>query len=692
MGGQGSGRKPSEETIVRRLTEPKFPIASQNTGEFFLPNLSGDHSAGKVLTTPTTETSIANKKYIDDAIAGLSTSHADLTNLNWANAGHTFDTNLVVSHTGENNLQVTSTNGSRVTMEMIKTGNPNTDWRFRNETNSFLYIDSSDNDGASWDARVSFSTVGIAIPSDTASIKFGAGADANIYFDGSDLLINSLNQTANDEVHITNFAGLDLGGGFLTNAGTITGTTLTDGTFSVTGGAITGASGSNSQWTNDEGYLDTLVGENISDLTNDSGYITSSLAADLDFNGYKAVAMACDNGTSFPSTPSTGQWFYRTDLYTLFFYESSWKPIISFGAFSLYVDPTDGEDSSGYGYAPLTAAQTLQYAWSLVPPLFGGDITIVIAADTVDEDVVLQGKNATGDYTITIQGTMTEDLDTTATGGTQGTTTGGTRGTVVKSSAGWTVNAYQNLVLRFKDDTTTTALQGREYIIESNTSDTIIIFGAFQGTPANGDTFEVLDWGTTVDESSGFSIDVKAVQKGVILKYLKFTGEIKIEGGSTVVLDTCNHSERIWVDQATIFMNSCYSSVDSSYNLQLTSLSWAELAYCYFYKAAAATSTKLIWLTGQSIIYIGHGTTINCVDKPANGWGVKVERNCMGTTVAGRLYTPYVGEAGGYPYVINCDKGIIVDYLSVYLTGSRVQYSNNNTNESATAANFSLIT
>ena len=58
--------------------EPKSPIASG----MFLPNHSGDHSAGRVLTTPTTDFQIANKKYIDDN-AGVS-DHTLLTNISTA--------------------------------------------------------------------------------------------------------------------------------------------------------------------------------------------------------------------------------------------------------------------------------------------------------------------------------------------------------------------------------------------------------------------------------------------------------------------------------------------------------------------------------------------------------------------------------------------------------------------------------
>ena len=61
-------RPPSANSIIRNLKkekrsfEPKTPIAS----EMYLPNQSGDHSSGIVLTTPTIDSDIANKKYVDD--------------------------------------------------------------------------------------------------------------------------------------------------------------------------------------------------------------------------------------------------------------------------------------------------------------------------------------------------------------------------------------------------------------------------------------------------------------------------------------------------------------------------------------------------------------------------------------------------------------------------------------------------
>ncbi len=62
MGGQGSGRLPDPAKQFRQpIAEPRAPISN----EMFLPNHSGDHSAGRVRTNPTTPYEIVNKEYVD---------------------------------------------------------------------------------------------------------------------------------------------------------------------------------------------------------------------------------------------------------------------------------------------------------------------------------------------------------------------------------------------------------------------------------------------------------------------------------------------------------------------------------------------------------------------------------------------------------------------------------------------------
>ncbi len=68
------------ERVLRSLKEQRKPESKQEIGtDMFLPNLSGDHSAGIVRTTPTDNLDIANKKYVDDSVAalGLPLSHTN---------------------------------------------------------------------------------------------------------------------------------------------------------------------------------------------------------------------------------------------------------------------------------------------------------------------------------------------------------------------------------------------------------------------------------------------------------------------------------------------------------------------------------------------------------------------------------------------------------------------------------------
>ena len=57
---------------LKPQTQEFTPIAT----DMFLPNHSGDLSAGKVRTTPTQDLNVVNKKYVDDAIAAIPTSAA----------------------------------------------------------------------------------------------------------------------------------------------------------------------------------------------------------------------------------------------------------------------------------------------------------------------------------------------------------------------------------------------------------------------------------------------------------------------------------------------------------------------------------------------------------------------------------------------------------------------------------------
>ena len=61
---------------MRRASEQRTPVGS----DLFIPNHSGDHSAGRVLRTATNATDIANKAYVDtkSTIGTTMTTKGDL--------------------------------------------------------------------------------------------------------------------------------------------------------------------------------------------------------------------------------------------------------------------------------------------------------------------------------------------------------------------------------------------------------------------------------------------------------------------------------------------------------------------------------------------------------------------------------------------------------------------------------------
>lgn len=131
---------------------------------------------------------------------------------------------------------------------------------------------------------------------------------------------------------------------------------------------------------------------------------------DLDFNKFKAIQMACDNGTSFPANPNTAQWFYRTDCKCLFIYEGAWKPMASFGDITLYTADVATGDETGYGSSNKVTPANLVAA---IPTNYGGNITIIPDASTDMGSLVFRGKYSTGDFDIIIDCPGTIDLTTT---------------------------------------------------------------------------------------------------------------------------------------------------------------------------------------------------------------------------------------------------------------------------------------
>jgi hypothetical protein len=187
------------------------PIAT----DMFIPNHSGDMSAGKVLTTPTQDNDVVNKKYVDDENAKdlhLNQS-APQKIYNAAEANY-------ISFQTDGNIGFGIATPTGLTTKKIHIHNPNANFvgvRLTHSTSGSLstdgfdwslnsgtaYIINRETGGLDWytgGVRMLLMTSGttpyntfyehVVIYSDTKKLFFGAARDASIYYDGTNFIIN----------------------------------------------------------------------------------------------------------------------------------------------------------------------------------------------------------------------------------------------------------------------------------------------------------------------------------------------------------------------------------------------------------------------------------------------------------------------------------------------------------------------
>ena len=233
-------------------------------------------------------------------------------------------------------------------------------------------------------------------------------------------------------------------------------------------------------------------------------YTFNPLSGDLDY--YSEIAKYCPNGDTFPTSPQIGQWFLHTPTGRKYLYQfdgSTWAPIISLQAATLYVDFALGTDTQANGFGTgVNAYKTIGFAASYIPPLYTGVHTINVAAGTYTSTTTLPSKVSTNNTAITIKGAYTT-LDTVVpTSGVIGN--GLTQGSITKTGAGWTPNAYANKLLFCQSGANANLYS----VIDSNTTDTITIVGTFNSAPLATDTYLVYDWATILDVPAAISVNI----------------------------------------------------------------------------------------------------------------------------------------------------------------------------------------
>jgi hypothetical protein len=228
-------------------------------------------------------------------------------------------------------------------------------------------------------------------------------------------------------------------------------------------------------------------------------------------------------GSTLPPGPTTGQLFLMipTGRIILMEYDgSNWNSLFAYGDTVFYVDSA-GTDDYNHGYGPgANAFLTVQFAINAIPAVCAGNVTINLANYTFVEYDVIQGKQFTGAFNITFQGTMSTALGTTiASGGSLGGP--GVLNTLTVAGTPWTAHAYQNMLCVFASNTLTPSLRGLQIMIDDNTVNTLTFVGYLPDAPALGDTFSITYAGTNI-----YKLAIINGQRNIIIRNVALGGGV----------------------------------------------------------------------------------------------------------------------------------------------------------------------
>lgn len=419
-----------------------------------------------------------------------------------------------------------------------------------------------------------------------------------------------------------------------------------------------------------------------------------TMSGNITFASYKAITMCCDNGTSFPGSPNTGQWFYRTDVKCLYIYESTWKPIISYGDMTLYVDGASGSDAAGKGFASgSSACATIQYAINLIPAISGGNVTVNIASGTYTEGITVQGKGFSGNYTITFNGTMTTSVASTTNDITQSTTIL-KRTTCGDKDASWTTNAYRGMLVELKDSGGTT--KGIRVIV-SNTATTLTIAGYWTSDAAATDTFIIYDFGTIISQTDNTkdTVGVFDYQGGLVFNYLKISntgasrGCARLNGNTKTDWNYCHFSavgslfNILTALKDNLYFDYCYFYCTTSgrYNVGVLAQSYClNVGGSAFLSETNALAQNIIVSQGSFGQFQARPYILNITSKAT--YGIKMTQGAMVGLVTSA--TDYI-----QPVVDNCTTGVYYEINSFSAQtkyGTQVTYTNCTTSVSVLAS------
>lgn len=283
--------------------------------------------------------------------------------------------------------------------------------------------------------------------------------------------------------------------------------------------------------------------------------------------------------------------------------------------------------SSGEAYAIASAFATMQKAVDAIPGTVNCNTAIKASGETYTSKVVIQGKAYSGNYNITVEGSMSVLFSGTSTGGSVNYSmgaagSGAIQATLVDLSYIGLANTYQNKLLVITGGTGA----GQSRVIDSHTDVVMKIAGFWETVPDNTSTYEIRGWATKIDLSG---ISASSPQNA-----------IELIGQQGVFL------KRLWVADWP-----CTTASGAYYGLYAHDFSSVNIHDCFFYRtrtdAASDCSIQI-----ESYTALGECKRLICQEGTAGSLARHIRFQCASSPKQNNTLENSKFQGSGTPLVI----------------------------------------